>query len=119
MVRWAHRTILFPTPVCEKFYQRLRKIESYSAEREYLRAVNLVLNISLSEIIAGMELVLETETQNLFDDLRELLFGERRPAEVIEITSRLEQSPLKPDLSYYDSLIPGVSNETRRTDSGP
>ncbi len=119
MVRWAHREILFPNPICQKFYQRLNKIDSYSAEREYLRAINLVLNTSLAEIIAGMELVLETESQKLFDDLRELLFGERRPAEVIEITSRLHQSPLKPELSQYDSLIPGVPNETRRTDSGP
>lgn len=119
MVRWAHRRILFPTPVCDKFYQRLRKVDDYSAEREYLRAVNLCLNTTFSEIIAGMELVLETKSQNLFDDLRELLFGERRPADIIEITGRLNQSPLKPELSQYDSLIPGVTNETRRTDSGP
>jgi hypothetical protein len=119
MVRWAHRHILFPTAVCEKFYKQLKKIDSYSAEREYLRAINLVLNTTFTEINAGMELVLETASQTLFDDLRELLFGERRPADVIEITSRLNQSPLKPELSQYDSLIPGVENETRRTDNGP
>ena len=119
MVRWAHRSILFPTPVCEKFYKQLKKIDSYSAEREYLRAINLILNTTFTEITAGMELVLETVSQTLFDDLRTLLFGERRPADVIEITSRLNQSPLKPELSQYDSLIPGVENETRRTDNGP
>lgn len=120
MVRWAHRQILFPKPVCEKFYQRLKRIDSYSAEREYLRAINLVLNTTLSEIAAGMELILETAGENLFDDLRALLFGERRPADVIEITSRLNQSPLKPELSVYDSLIPNRGpNETRRTDNGP
>jgi len=53
-----------------------------------------------------MELVLETESRALFDDLRELLLGERRPAEVIDITSRFNQIPLKPELSQYDSLIP-------------
>jgi hypothetical protein len=53
-----------------------------------------------------MELILETKSLTLFDDLRALLLGERRPAEVIEITSRRNQSPLKPELSQYDSLIP-------------
>jgi len=113
MVRWAHRRILFPTPICEKFYQKLTKIEAYSAEREYLKAINLVQHTTLSEIITGMELILETNSQTLFDDLRELLFGERRPADVIGITSRLNQSPLKPELSQYDSLIPklGVNSK--------
>jgi len=106
MVRWAHRSILFPSPTCEKFYARLQKIEGYAAEREYLRAINLVQHTSFSEIIAGMELVLETPSQTLFDDLRTLLLGERRPGAVIDITSRLNQRPLIPELSKYDSLIP-------------
>lgn len=106
MVRWAHRAILFPRPICDKFYQRLKRIEGYSAEREYLRAINLVHHTTMPEIVAGMELVLETASTKLFDDLRELLLGERRPAKVIDITSRLNQSPLKPELSIYDSLIP-------------
>lgn len=113
MVRWAHQAILFPKPICEKFYHKLQKIESYSAEREYLRAINLVQHIAFAEIIAGMELILETDSCTLFDDLRDLLFGERRPQDVIEITGRLNQSPLKPELSQYDSLIPniGVNSE--------
>lgn len=106
MVRWAHRAILFPDRVCDQFYARLQKIEGYGAEREYLRSINLIHYTSFSEIIAGMQLVLETETQTLFDDLRTLLLGERRPAQVIDITSRLGQSPLTPELSQYDSLIP-------------
>lgn len=106
MVRWAHRAILFPEPVCERFYARLQKTEGYGAEREYLRSVNLVQHTPFSEIIAGMELVLETQSLTLFDDLRTLLLGERRPAPVIDITSRLHQSPLSPELSQYDSLIP-------------
>lgn len=112
MVRWAHRDILFPEPACRRFYARLKKIEGYSAEREYLKAINLVHHVSLSEIIAGMELILEAGSHTLFDDLRELLFIERRPVEVVEITSRLNQSPLKIALSGYDSLIPkqGVSS---------
>ena len=106
MVRWAHRKILFPLPVCEKYYTRLQKIEGYGAEREYLRSINLIHHTTLSEITTAMELVLETNTLTLFDDLRMLLLGERRPADVVDITSRLGQSPLQPELSRYDSLIP-------------
>lgn len=106
MVRWAHRAILFPKPVCQKFYDRLKDLEGYSAEREYLRSINLIHHVPMTEILAGMELVLETQSIQLFDDLRELLLTERRPARVIDITSALGQSPLTPELSQYDSFIP-------------
>lgn len=106
LVRWAHREILFPEKVCEQFYERLQAIHGYGAEREYLRAINLVQHVEFPEILAGMQLCLETESRQLFDDLRELLLGERRPAAVIDITGRFNQIPLKPELSNYDSLIP-------------
>jgi transposase len=106
MVRWAHRAILFPSPVCQKFYDRLKELEGYGAEREYLRSINLIHYVPLSEILTGMELVLESQGNKLFDDLKELLLAERRPAQVIDITGALGQSPLKPELSQYDSFIP-------------
>lgn len=106
MVRWAHRAILFPSPICEKFFARLKKIEGFGCEREYLRSMNLVLQVPLSEIVAGMELVLESESENLFDSLRELLFGERRPCDVIQLNFDYGLEPIKPELSKYDSLIP-------------
>ena len=112
MVRWAHRDILFPSPICRAFYDRLKKIEGYSAEREYLRAFNLIHHVCLSEIITAMELILETKSQKMFEDLRELLLGERRPSPVIDITSRLRQSPLQPELSEYDCLIPNKKGST-------
>ena len=106
MVRWAHKAILFPQPICHKFYAHLQRLQSFGAEREYLRSINLVLQISLSEIFAGMELVLESESQKPFEDLKDLLFGERRPCNVIQITDQLGLEPLKPELLQYDSLIP-------------
>jgi transposase len=106
LVRWAHREILFPEKVCERFYERLKKIHGYGAEREYLRAVNLIQHVELSEIWVGMQLVLETPSLQLFDDLRALLLGERRPAPVVDITGRFNQIPLTPELSHYDQLIP-------------
>ena len=106
MVRWAHREILFPQPTCHRFFNRLKKIEGYDAEREYLRSINLIQYVPLSEIIAGMELVLEVQSQKLFEDLKDLLITERRPAPIISMISALGQSPLQPRLSDYDSLIP-------------
>jgi transposase len=105
MVRWAHREILFPKPQCQNFYDRLKKIDGYFAEQEYLKAINLVHHVALSEIILGMELVLESGSRRLFEDLRELLLIQRRPS-VIEITTLAGQIPLTPSLSGYDSLIP-------------
>ena len=58
----------------------------------------------------GVQLVLETDSIQLFDDLRALLLGERRPAPVIDITGRFNQIPLTPELSVYDSLIPKEGN---------
>jgi hypothetical protein len=108
MVRWAHRALLFPFPVFEKCYKRLRQIDSQSAEREFLRAVNLVHFTPLSEIAVGMELILETKTEKVFDDLKELLLGRRAPCNVVEITTRVNQVPLTPKLSLYDSFIPKI-----------
>lgn len=112
MVRWAHKEMLFPSPIFTRFYERLKAIDSLSAEQEYLRSINLVHHTPLSEIAVGMELVLETTTTKLFDDLRELLLVSRRPAEVIDITYRLNQSPVNPKLSDYDSFIPQIGVKT-------
>lgn len=106
MIRWAHREMLFPEPVCLKFYQRLKSIDLQSAEREYLRCLNFVLQTPLSEIIVGMELVLESGANDLFDSVRELLFGQRRPASVFDISEKLNMKSIKPELSQYDSFIP-------------
>ncbi len=113
MVRWAHREILFPTDVFKKFYRRLKLVNPSGAEREYLRSINLVQYTPLSEISAGMELVLEIDTDEPFEALRELLLSERRPAAVIDIAEHLQQSPIKPKLVDYDSFIPqGEANES-------
>ena len=106
MMRWAHRALLFPQPICHKFYARLQKFEGIGAEREYLRSINLVLQAPLAEIVAGMELVLESESETLFESLKDLLFGERRPCDVLQINFNYGLEPIKPELSKYDSLIP-------------
>lgn len=106
MVRWAHQSILFPEPVFKRFYVGLRRADPDGAEREYLRVLNLVQFVPLPEIAAAMELVLDAAPRVGFEEVRELLLGERRPGNVIDITSRLNQSPLKPELFVYDSLIP-------------
>ena len=106
MIRWAHRSILFPDPICAKFYQRLKNQNGQSAEREYLRTLNLVLQIALSEITVAMELAMDTASSDLFESVRELLFGERKPANVFDLSEKLNMKPIKPELSGYDSFIP-------------
>ena len=107
MVRWAHRGILFPQPIFTRFYDRLKQILPDGAEREYLRAINLVQYTTLGEIGAGMELVLEAGSLLPFEHLKELILaGGHHPPTTSSGTSILAQIPLKPELSMYDSLIP-------------
>ena len=103
MVRWAHREILFPNAVFEKYFQKLKVIDPTSAEREFLKSINLIHYTTLSEIEAGMELVMEHHGNNFFEHLRELLLIQRRPNNVIDINSL---RPLRPNLIEYDLFIP-------------
>lgn len=109
MVRWAHKAILFPTAVFTHFYEHLgRLLPDGGAEREYLRAINLIQYTTLSEIGAGMELVLEGESISPFEDLKALVLtnGHHPPGPASMATSVLDQIPLCPKLSMYDALIP-------------
>jgi transposase len=109
MVRWAHKAILFPTPVFTRFYEHLcQLLPDGGAEREYLRAINLVQYTTLAEIGAGMELVLEGASSSPFDDLKALVLtsGHHPPGSASMLTSVLDQIPLRPKLSMYDDLIP-------------
>ena len=95
MVRWAYRDILFPEPIFKRFYDRLKSLSPDGAEREYLRAINLVQYTTLAEIGAGMELVLETHANAPFEQLKSPSFAwwpppTRSPRPV---PSRIESSP--------------------------
>lgn len=105
MVRWAHREILFPDPVLATFYEKLKSQNELGAEREFLKTINLVQQISFGEIVAAVSLVLET-TEISFDSVKDLLFTERRPSNVIDLCHRFEQVPISPDLQVYNQLIP-------------
>jgi hypothetical protein len=107
LIRWAHRDILFPKPAFRAFYKKLLAVDESDAPREFLRAVNLVQLVPLSEIEVGMELLLESKNpEPLFEQLKDLLLGSRKPAPVIELTRRFEQKPLQLELAQYDKLIP-------------
>ena len=103
MVRWAYRDILFPEPIFKRFYERLRSLSQDGAEREYLRAINLVQYTTLAEIAAGMELVLETNSDAPFEQLKVLLLpgGHRPSGGAGPSTAAFTQVPLKPELSMY------------------
>ena len=111
LIRWAHRDLLFPNPICRQFYSKLKEGDPSIAEREFLRCINLVQHVPLSEITTGMALILETSSSTLFEDLKSLLLSERRSAEVINISHFLGQRPLKPELSQYDALIPNQKGD--------
>ena len=102
MVRWAHRSILFPTDICQSFYQRLRKQDPSSCEREYLRVINLIQHVNWKDLSSAMELHLESDEAFSFEFIKELLLG--HSPQVIDINH--QQKPLQPQLSQYDSLIP-------------
>jgi transposase len=103
MVRWAHKEILFPNIIFKKYYEKLVGLDPSSAEREFLKSINLIHFSALSDIAAGMELVMEHHKDNFFGHLKELLLNERRPNNVIDITKLY---PIKPNLNEYDSFIP-------------
>ena len=100
MVRWAHRHLLFPTDIFQSFYQRLKRQDLHSCEREYLRTINLIQHVSWQDLSVAMELQLESKEAFSFESTRELLLG--RPSKDMD----RQQEPLQPRLSQYDSLIP-------------
>lgn len=105
MVRWAFRETLFPSPIFTRFFDHLKTVAPENPEREYLRCINLIQYTTLAEIGAGMELVLEAQSQAPFDVLKELLLaGGHRPRAALSVVT--DQIPLRPELSKYDSLIP-------------
>lgn len=105
MVRWAHRDLLFPDAVYRRYFQHLKRTCSDGAEREYLRAINLIQYTTLAEIGAGMELVMESGGVAPFEELKALLLL-AGPSPGGRPSAVTDQVPLSPVLSMYDSLIP-------------
>lgn len=105
MLRWAHRDLLFPTPIFRRFYDRLKKQDADRAERDFLKSLNLIQYVTLSDIGAGMELVLEGVATDLYEELKRLVVG----GGVQPQREGLAPQPaLNPRLSDYDSLIPSL-----------
>lgn len=102
MVRWKHKSILFPDPIFKSYYEYLQKILDYGAEGEFLKTVNLVQHASIDEISSAMELCLESKTMSPFLDVKELLLGSPKQLQIPR------QTQLRPLLSIYDELIPSL-----------
>jgi transposase len=116
MIRWQHREILFPEKVFVELYRRLKSRAEHpgEAEREFLRIINLVHFVPLTEIKCAIEIVLGADfTSGIFAEVRDLLLIERRPeAVVIDLGARFMQVPLSPNLKAYDELIPNNEGVT-------
>jgi len=107
MVRWSHKEVLFQDEALRKFYKRLQEHQCVSAESVFLKCVNLIQYVALSEIVIGLDLIMgEGLFENPYEELRDLLLGERRPDNVTNISARLEQQKLNPNLKDFDQLIP-------------
>jgi hypothetical protein len=103
MVRWAHRHLLFPREEFQRYFDWLTIRLGDAAEREFLKSINLIQHTNLSDIAAGIELIMENDSSSPFLDLKNLLIGSgHRPT--AEAAPR--QLSLQPRLSMYDSLIP-------------
>ena len=104
MIRWSHKKVLFPSEVSKKFYKQLQNKQKESAQRNYLKTLNLIQHTELSEIAAAVELVVGMEAEDLYEEVRELILGQRRPDNVIYLKNY--QRPLEVDLKGFDDLIP-------------
>jgi transposase len=107
MLRWKHKDLLFPMPEFRRYYAYLRLIDSDSAEREFLRAVNLIQHATVSEIALAMQLVIDSQTDIPFEEMKKLLLT----AGHVPKAEHLAQQPLQPRLSQYDSLIPNLKED--------
>ena len=111
MVRWAHREILFPLPGFRRFYDYLKAIDGVAAEREFLRAVNLVHNVPIEDLGAGMQLVVEEGSLNPVLDLKKTC-GLDNDATATMAAATAAQPIITPELSQYDQLIPKLEKES-------
>jgi hypothetical protein len=109
MIRWAHKDILFPNPVCIRFYGYLKTSLGSKAECDYLRTLNLIQNVSWPDLIASMELVLEAKPKDPYQQIRELLLKVRTPYSNT-LCDWMKQKALNPELSTYDRFIPKGEN---------
>lgn len=109
MVRWTHRQILFPNPNFKRYYDFLKGRDAYSAEREFLKAVNLIQYTTLDEIGIAMELVMDTaEIEDPFQEVKKLVtaFGHTP-----DMSDHLLQPPINLKLTHYDLFIPTTIKE--------
>ena len=111
MVRWAHRDILFQHEEFKHLFTRLKKIETASAEREFLRTINLIHHCQMNDLLCAINIALEADVLDLFPSVRSLLLVEHWPGKASNNVTPLIQERLQPNLNAFDSLIP----KNRRT----
>ena len=100
MLRWAHRAILFPTKSFSDFYTFLKKRAEF-LEREFLKSVNLIQYSQLAEIGIAMDLVMESNVSEPFEEIKKvILMNGHSPS-----TAITDQRLLTPDLKQYDKFI--------------
>lgn len=102
MIRWTHKEILFPNETLRSYYEFLKRQMTYGAEAEFLKSLNLIQNVSLQSLTEAVQSVMNCRSKAPFRDLKDALF----PNNVCPGDLTLCQTPIKPELSKYDGLIP-------------
>ncbi len=106
MINWAHKDVLFPKAVFKKYFIYLKNLHEQGVEKEYLRMLNLIHHTSLKDLEIAIELVLTNKSLNPFQEIKELIFTDPKSISILEVTEKLKQEKIVPDLSGYDELIP-------------
>lgn len=115
MVRWSHKDALFPHAIYKKLYNRLKRIASFKAEHDYLKILNLIQYTDINELTLAIEIALESNLEDLYGQIKELILNEHHPDNVFDISEKMNQKRLNVELSDYDSLIPkGEKNDSSR-----
>ena len=119
MIRWEHKEKLFPTPIYNNLYKKLKKIRSWRAEKDYLQIINLIQHTTINELTIAIELALETQNDDLLGSIQSLILPNYQPNNIIKISQHLKQEKIVTDLDKYNSLIPkGDADDLPRTSAG-
>ena len=98
MLSWKHKDLLFSDEILNLFYKKIKKQDSYNAERKFLQVLNLIQHRTLLDIKAAIILWIEAKEDQPFEYIKNLLIIERRPEIFI-------QEKLEPNLEMYNQYL--------------
>ncbi len=104
LARWKHKDILFQNASCKRLFCFLKKHNPEKAEKEFLKTINLIQHVPLTEIATAIDIALEGGSNDLFEDIKILVLPKEGYSE--GIVQAINQPSIKPNLNQYDLFIP-------------